>query len=137
MEARELPPSVREKEVLRLLAWGHTLKEIAAKLDVSGKTVETYKQRGLKKLNLKSRADLVRYAVQAGWLVDESEDLISGLLATDHETRLNFFLDGLRSSPGWLPEDVARLESTIRIAMTREPADTLPFRLSPRVRGQS
>jgi DNA-binding NarL/FixJ family response regulator len=60
--------SDRELEVARLTAAGHGNKEIASRLDISVKTVETYRARALEKLGLKSRADLVRYAVQQGWL---------------------------------------------------------------------
>jgi DNA-binding NarL/FixJ family response regulator len=62
--------SEREIEVVRLTAAGHSNKEIAAQLDLSVKTVETYKARSLEKLGLRSRADLVRYALQRGWLRD-------------------------------------------------------------------
>ena len=60
--------SEREREVLRLIAWGYSNKEIAARLDISVKTVETYKTRLMEKLDLRSRADIVRYAVRQGWL---------------------------------------------------------------------
>jgi len=60
--------SERETEVLCLIAKGYTNKEIAAHLDLSVKTVETYKTRLLKKLDLRSRADIVRYALRQGWL---------------------------------------------------------------------
>lgn len=62
--------SDRETEVVRLVAAGHSNKEIAGQLDLSVKTVETYKARSLEKLGLHSRADLVRYALQRGWLKD-------------------------------------------------------------------
>jgi DNA-binding NarL/FixJ family response regulator len=62
--------SEREAEVSRRIALGYSNKEIAAKLAVSVKTVETYKTRAMKKLKLSSRVDLVRYAVQRGWLLD-------------------------------------------------------------------
>ena len=62
--------SERETEVVRLVAAGHSNKEIASRLDLSIKTVETYKARSLEKLDLHSRADLVRYALQRGWLQD-------------------------------------------------------------------
>jgi DNA-binding NarL/FixJ family response regulator len=58
----------RETEVLRLAALGFTNKEIALRLDVGVKSVETYKARGLEKLGLKTRAELVRYASGQGWL---------------------------------------------------------------------
>lgn len=62
--------SERETEVLRLTAWGFGNKEIAAQLDISVKTVETYKARLAEKLNLTSRTEIVRYAVRHGWLQD-------------------------------------------------------------------
>src|SRR5438105_1200325 len=62
--------SDREAEVARLTAAGQTTKAIAAGLDVSAKTVETYRARAMQKLGLQTRADLVRYAVQQGWLQD-------------------------------------------------------------------
>ncbi len=61
------PLSAREDQVLRLLSLGHVNKEVAAALDVSVKTVETHKFRGMAKLGLHSRVDLVRYAHQHGW----------------------------------------------------------------------
>jgi DNA-binding NarL/FixJ family response regulator len=63
--------SDREVEVVRLTAAGHSNKEIASRLDLSVKTVETYKARALEKLGLGTRADLVRYALQRGWLQGE------------------------------------------------------------------
>jgi DNA-binding NarL/FixJ family response regulator len=63
--------SEREEEVVRLTAAGHSNKEIAGRLELSVKTVETYKARSLEKLGLRSRAELVRYALQRGWLQGE------------------------------------------------------------------
>jgi len=60
----------REGDVLRLVALGYTNKEIARQLDVGVKSVETYKSRGVEKLGLKTRAELVRYASAQGWLSD-------------------------------------------------------------------
>ncbi len=60
--------SDREAEVLRLIALGYANKEIAALLNVSVKTVETFKTRSLEKLKLSSRVDIVRYAIERGWL---------------------------------------------------------------------
>lgn len=60
--------SERELEVARLTAAGHGNKEIASRLELSVKTVETYRARSMEKLGLKSRAELVGYAVQQGWL---------------------------------------------------------------------
>ncbi len=58
----------REEEVLRLIAEGYINKEIAARLSISTKTVETHKARAMEKLGLRSRAALVRYALDQGWL---------------------------------------------------------------------
>jgi two-component system, NarL family, response regulator NreC len=60
--------SAREEEVLRRVAWGETNKEIAGQLGISTKTVETYKARIHQKLGLRSRTDMVHYALQQGWL---------------------------------------------------------------------
>ena len=60
----------RETEVLKLTALGFTSKEIARKLDVGVKSIETYKARGSEKLGLKTRAELIRYASAEGWLAD-------------------------------------------------------------------
>lgn len=64
--------SDRETQVLRLVAWGCSNKEIGAKLSISVKTVETYKVRLMKKLDLRSRTEMVRYALRQGLLHDES-----------------------------------------------------------------
>ncbi|HEY7768457.1 MAG TPA: response regulator transcription factor [Longimicrobium sp.] len=63
--------SGREEEVLRRIAWGQSNKQIAAELEISTKTVETYKARISDKLGLRSRTEMVRYALQQGWLADE------------------------------------------------------------------
>jgi two-component system response regulator NreC len=62
------PLSHREAEVLRLLARGHTNQEAADHLAVSMKTIETHRRRVSDKLGLKSRAQLFRFAVEAGLL---------------------------------------------------------------------
>ena len=59
--------SERESEVLKLTAAGYSHKEIAAQLQVSIKSVETYKARGMDKLGFDTRVDLVRYASGKGW----------------------------------------------------------------------
>ena len=58
----------REAEVVRLVARGYINREIAEQLDLSVKTIEVHKARALEKLDLRSRADLVRYALEQGWL---------------------------------------------------------------------
>lgn len=60
--------SKREQQVLKLVALGHTSVEIAEKLKLSSKTVDTYRARGMEKLDLKTRAALVRFALQRGLL---------------------------------------------------------------------
>jgi DNA-binding NarL/FixJ family response regulator len=60
--------SEREAQVIRLIAQGHTSKEMAESLGLSPRTLETYKARALSKLNLRSRAELIRYALRSGWL---------------------------------------------------------------------
>jgi len=60
----------REAEILRLIAWGYSNKEIATRLDISVKTVEAHKGNTMKKLGMASRIDIVRYAILQGWLQD-------------------------------------------------------------------
>jgi DNA-binding NarL/FixJ family response regulator len=61
----------RENEVVRLVASGYTNKDIAARLSVSVKTVETHKANAMQKLGLRSRIELVRFARLQGWLDEE------------------------------------------------------------------
>jgi two-component system response regulator NreC len=61
--AEEDPLSDREREVLRLLALGHTNQEIAKQLFISVRTAETHRAHIMQKLRLSSRAELVRYAL--------------------------------------------------------------------------
>lgn len=60
--------TAREREVLTLVAYGHTNKEIAGLLGITVKTVETHKANAMQKLEITSRADLVRFALAQGWL---------------------------------------------------------------------
>jgi DNA-binding NarL/FixJ family response regulator len=60
----------RESEVLRLVAVGHSNVEIAARLDISIKTVEVHKANAMRKLGLTGRVDVIRYGVVQGWLYD-------------------------------------------------------------------
>jgi DNA-binding NarL/FixJ family response regulator len=64
--------SERETEVLQLVAWGYTNKEIASYLNLSVRTVETHKGNIMEKLDLKSRVEMVRYALRQGWLSESS-----------------------------------------------------------------
>jgi two-component system, NarL family, response regulator NreC len=68
--AAEDPLSEREREVLRLLALGHTNQEIAKQLYISVRTAETHRAHIMQKLRLGSRAELVRYALAHGLLED-------------------------------------------------------------------
>jgi two-component system, NarL family, response regulator NreC len=67
-EADEDPLSEREHEVLRLLALGHTNQEIAKMLFISVRTAETHRVHIMQKLRLSSRAELVRYALERGFV---------------------------------------------------------------------
>jgi len=60
--------SERESEVLRLIASGYSNKEIAGRLSLSVKTVEAHKANAMRKLGLRGRIDIVKYAVLQGWL---------------------------------------------------------------------
>lgn len=60
--------SLRETEVLRLIALGHTSVEIASQLALSPRTIETHRARIHRKLGLRTRAELVRYALRCGLL---------------------------------------------------------------------
>ena len=66
--AEEDPLSEREREVLRMLALGHTNQEIAKQLYISVRTAETHRAHIMQKLRLSSRAELVRYALDQGLL---------------------------------------------------------------------
>jgi DNA-binding NarL/FixJ family response regulator len=71
--ARDVTPppiSDRETDVLRLIAIGHSNKEVAAQLKISVKTVEVHKANAMRKLGLTGRVDLIRYGMLQGWLYD-------------------------------------------------------------------
>lgn len=61
----------REQEVLTMVAYGHTNKEIGTALGITTKTVETHKANVMHKLGITSRAELVRFALAQGWLERE------------------------------------------------------------------
>ena len=61
----------REAHVIRLIAWGHGgTRKLPAQLELSVKTVEVHKANAMRKLALRGRIDIVRYAVLQGWLHD-------------------------------------------------------------------
>ena len=64
--------SQRELQVLRLVARGYSSAEIAKQIFVGVKTIETYRSRFAEKLGLRTRSDVIRYAVQMGLLTPES-----------------------------------------------------------------
>lgn len=64
----ELGLTEREEYVLKMVALGYANKEIAARANVSIKSIETYKARATEKLKLHSRAQIVRFAVRHGWM---------------------------------------------------------------------
>jgi two-component system response regulator NreC len=66
--AEQDPLSEREREVLRLLALGHTNQEIAKSLFISVRTAETHRAHIMQKLRISTRAELVRYAIAQGFL---------------------------------------------------------------------
>jgi two-component system response regulator NreC len=70
-EADADPLSEREREVLRLLALGHTNQEIAKMLYISVRTAESHRAHIMQKLRLQTRAELVRYALAHGLLEEE------------------------------------------------------------------
>jgi two-component system, NarL family, response regulator NreC len=65
------PVSDREIQVLRLVAHGHSNKEIASTLRISVKTVEVHKANAMRKLGFRGRIDVVQYALLQGWLREE------------------------------------------------------------------
>ena len=61
----------RENEVIKLIAFGYSNKEIATRLDLSVKTIEAHKANTMRKLGISSRIDIVKYAILQGWLQDD------------------------------------------------------------------
>jgi DNA-binding NarL/FixJ family response regulator len=72
-DARPPKVSEREKDVLRMMAIGHSNKEVASALGITVKTVEVHKANAMRKLRLRGRIDVVRYAVLNGWLQEPRE----------------------------------------------------------------
>lgn len=73
-EASEAPGplSARERHVLEQVARGFSNKEIAARLGLSPKTVETHRARASGKLGLRRKSDIVQYAIRNAWLAEQS-----------------------------------------------------------------
>jgi two-component system, NarL family, response regulator NreC len=63
--------SEREGQVLRRVAWGCSNKEAAASLGLSVKTVESYRATAVEKLQLRTRSDILRYAISQGWMNED------------------------------------------------------------------
>jgi two-component system response regulator NreC len=70
--------SERELEVLKLVAQGYSSQQIAKRILVGVKTVETYRSRLTQKLGLRTRSDVVRFAVQMGLLTPETLEAEEG-----------------------------------------------------------
>ena len=68
--AKKVEITDRESEVIRMIAWGYSNKEIGERMQISVKTVEAHKANAMKKLGISSRIDIVRYAILQGWLED-------------------------------------------------------------------
>jgi two-component system, NarL family, response regulator NreC len=66
------PLSEREREILRLLALGHTNQEIAQQLYISVRTAESHRAHIMQKLRLSTRAELVRYALSHGLVGEDA-----------------------------------------------------------------
>ena len=63
--------SARENEILKYIAFGYSNKEIAARIDLSIKTIEAHKANAMKKLGISGRIDIVKYAILQNWLQDD------------------------------------------------------------------
>ena len=68
--ASKVEMSDRETEVIRLIAWGHSNKEIAVRLELSVKTIEAHKSNAMRKCGFTGRIDIIRFAILQGWLED-------------------------------------------------------------------
>ena len=68
---REEPLTPREIEIVKLIAEGKSSREIADQLFLSFRTIQNHRTRIMRKLNLKKNTDLVKYAIQMGWVVTE------------------------------------------------------------------
>lgn len=87
----------RETEVLRLIAMGFTIKEAAARLGVTTKSVETYKIRASEKMQLRSRAKIVQFAMGQGWFQEGADDGPRARVLYGNETQLGRSQEALPS----------------------------------------
>jgi DNA-binding NarL/FixJ family response regulator len=69
----EEPITVREREIIKLIAEGRSSKEIGELLFISSRTVQHHRANIMRKLNVKKTTDLVKYAIQKGYISDGSE----------------------------------------------------------------
>lgn len=60
----------REAEVLHLLAWGYTRKDMADRLGIGARTVEFHQRSGMRRLGMTTRKDLIAFAVASGWMLN-------------------------------------------------------------------
>jgi DNA-binding NarL/FixJ family response regulator len=70
--APEEPLTVREREIIKLIAEGKSSKEIGELLFISSRTVQHHRANIMRKLNVKKTADLVKYAIQKGYVMDSA-----------------------------------------------------------------
>ena len=77
-------PSARETSILHYIAWGYTNIEIATRLAISVKTLEAHKWNAMRKLKLRNRIDIVKYAVEHGWLLIDAKPEALQSLDTPH-----------------------------------------------------
>ena len=101
MTSRALTP--RETAVLHLLAWGYLNSEVAVRLGLSVKTIESHKYNAMRKLKIRNRAELVRYAVEHGWMLPEVAPALGAIdseaMARSHASATASELQPLQGEP--------------------------------------
>ncbi|HEY5058597.1 MAG TPA: pyridoxamine 5'-phosphate oxidase [Gaiellaceae bacterium] len=110
--------SEREREVLHLLALGHTNQEVAEMLSISVRTTETHRAHVMQKLGLSTRAELVRYALVHGLLGDDARD--RSLRSVDLDA------DPLRQFGRWFDEARAAVRAPEAVALATADASGAP-----------
>ncbi len=90
-----------------MVAFGHTSAEIAAQLSLSAKTVETYRARGMEKLGLRTRAALVKFALQEGLI---KRDCSSNQVSDRRATLVIIFLALCTRMPSKITLEEARVQ---------------------------